>query len=614
MKRRTENIHAACSLLLLLFLVSFQARAGSVLDSPHNLAVSGTGSIRAASQTDVCIFCHTPHGGNSQMPLWNHSASTASYVVYSSTTMIATVGQPNGSSVLCLSCHDGTVALGMLNSCSKPVKMQGDVTVMPAGSTNLGTDLSQDHPISFTYNSALATKEGELADPSTLTGKVKLDRNSQMQCTSCHDPHNNQFGNFLVMDNAGSALCVTCHTDPLWTDSAHHLSNLPLPAAASKLLAQGGAPTRSAPGAASTSKLLARSGAKTVGANACDNCHTPHAAAGRQQLLLTAVEYQTCYVCHNGSVVRQNIEAEFNKPSVHPLLQSSKLANPGQNIISGTRKVTCSDCHDPHAAKKVTAATASTRVSGAILGVEGVTRTGALVNSVTYEYELCFRCHRENGVRAQATVNRITPQPDTRLAFSTSNSSYHPVVAIGKNPRVPSLVAPYTPGTLIKCTDCHNNDQGPGAGGAGPNGPHGSAFAPLLERQLITVDYMGESIQNYALCYKCHDRNSILSDQSFRAINSLGQDCGHRFHIVDQKTACTTCHDSHGVANNKHLINFNPIYVTRASNGQIAYNSTGLFRGNCTLTCHGFNHVDTAYPNALIAHAATSVKTLKRKR
>ncbi len=91
---------------------------------------------------------------------------------------------------------------------------------MPTGLDNLGTDLSQDHPVSFTYNSqlvsqaALASPEEELAAPSALTGNVKLDHNSQMQCTSCHDPHNDQFGNFLVMDNAGSALCTICHTDP----------------------------------------------------------------------------------------------------------------------------------------------------------------------------------------------------------------------------------------------------------------------------------------------------------------------------------------------------------------------------------------------------------------
>ena len=112
----------------------------------------------------------------------------------------------------------------------------------------------------------------------------------------------------------------------------------------------------------------------------------------------------------------------------------------------------------------------------------------------------------------------------------------------------------------------------------------------------------------YALCYKCHDRDRLLSDQSFKAVNSQLQDRGHRYHIVDQKAACTTCHDSHGVQTVKHLINFNPDYVAPSTNGLpiIQYTSTGTFSGTCTLSCHGFDHADTAYsptPSTLLRRA-----------
>jgi hypothetical protein len=148
----------------------------------------------------------------------------------------------------------------------------------------------------------------------------------------------------------------------------------------------------------------------------------------------------------------------------------------------------------------------------------------------------------------------------------------------------------------MSCMDCHNSDQNPAMGGGGANGPHGSSFAPLLERQLITTDYTPETPANYALCYKCHNRQNLLSDRSFRGVSSQAQDRGHRFHIVDQKTACTTCHDSHGVTTAKSLINFNKDYVTPASNGRIEYVSTGNFSGNCSLTCHGKDHDATSYP------------------
>jgi hypothetical protein len=149
------------------------------------------------------------------------------------------------------------------------------------------------------------------------------------------------------------------------------------------------------------------------------------------------------------------------------------------------------------------------------------------------------------------------------------------------------------------CTDCHNNDQGPGASGTGPKGPHGSIYSPLLERQLVLEDNNLESFATYALCYKCHNRDSILADDSFKAVNASNQDRGHRYHIVDQKTACTTCHDSHGVASVQHLMNFNtsPGYVTAStSNGRIEYVSSGTGSGNCSLTCHGFDHNATTYP------------------
>jgi hypothetical protein len=138
----------------------------------------------------------------------------------------------------------------------------------------------------------------------------------------------------------------------------------------------------------------------------------------------------------------------------------------------------------------------------------------------------------------------------------------------------------------MDCIDCHNSDQSPAAGGVGANGPHGSIYAPLLERQLVFSDYNPEGPDNYALCYKCHSRDSILANQSFPY---------HSSHVVNDQTACTTCHDSHGVGSVPHLINFNTSYVTPSSNGRLQYISTGMLHGNCSLTCHGKDHQAAAY-------------------
>jgi predicted CXXCH cytochrome family protein len=201
------------------------ASGETILASKHDLSIAGRGAIKASTESEVCLFCHTPHRGTGELPLWNHAMSQAAYIPYSSSTVKATIGQPTGSSKLCLSCHDGTVALGMVHSRPVPIEMRNAVTTMPAGPANLGTDLSDDHPISFVYDSALATAHGQLRDPATLNNKVRLDHTGQMQCTSCHDPHDNQYGKFLVQDNYASALCLQCHNPNYWADSAHRLSN-----------------------------------------------------------------------------------------------------------------------------------------------------------------------------------------------------------------------------------------------------------------------------------------------------------------------------------------------------------------------------------------------------
>ena len=214
-----------CLLPCILLLSAFHpVWADSIVDSPHNLSSTGPGSVRALVETGICIFCHTPHHGSAEGPLWNRFASAATYTPYSSTTAKATVGQPTGSSKLCLSCHDGTVALGMVQNPGASIPFSGGVVFMPTGAAHLGTDLSDDHPISFTYDQALVNANSQLKDPATLPDEVKLDPSGQLQCTSCHDPHDNEFGQFLVMNNFGSALCITCHNQNHWDGSSHRTS------------------------------------------------------------------------------------------------------------------------------------------------------------------------------------------------------------------------------------------------------------------------------------------------------------------------------------------------------------------------------------------------------
>ena len=119
-------------LMLLPLIAVAAASGGNIRFSKHNLSVGGPGEIKAVSESQICIFCHTPHNARRDIPyLWNRRDQTVSYIPYQSSTLFARVGQPTGASKLCLSCHDGTIALGAIVSESEEIRFQGGIRFMP---------------------------------------------------------------------------------------------------------------------------------------------------------------------------------------------------------------------------------------------------------------------------------------------------------------------------------------------------------------------------------------------------------------------------------------------------------------------------------------------------
>jgi len=111
------------SMLVVLSTATFvRAQTGAdVAQSKHNLSVTSPGAV-SSDESQVCVFCHTPHGATNSpgAPLWNRQLSTATYTTYTSSSLDAEaiagqLQQPGGSSVLCLSCHDGSMAIGTVN-------------------------------------------------------------------------------------------------------------------------------------------------------------------------------------------------------------------------------------------------------------------------------------------------------------------------------------------------------------------------------------------------------------------------------------------------------------------------------------------------------------------
>lgn len=569
MSRILAFMTSATLAVLAAATASAQGRGfGLVKNTPHNLSVSGPGGVRATAESEICVFCHTPHGAAvGPGALWNRVDAPTTYQIYRSSSLKATIGQPTGTSKLCLSCHDGTVALGQLRSRSQLVAFQHAGGKMPPGRANLGTDLSDDHPISFPYSSSISGGNTKLLPPTAIVPPVTLDENGELQCSSCHTVHDNTHGNFLVSPDDAGALCLSCHSDPSWPASDHATSGIPVP-----------------------NNVAAALGADrgSVAANACKNCHRPHGAGRPSWILHLENSSALCLDCHDGAVASRNVAAEIRKFSNHGIDPAAPVGGVSQPFIEGNR-VSCPDCHDPHAAGGAAAGNAPRSLAG----VEGVSLQGVTVDAVTGDHELCFRCHGDNPVAVPSQIDRVAFQPNKRLQFQSSNPSFHPVGNQGVSSSVPSLIPPLLPSTRITCGDCHDSDRSQRAGGTGPAGPHGSMFAPLLVRRYDTVDFGRESAAAYALCYSCHDRNSIRADESFRE---------HRKHIEAAQTPCSVCHDPHGISsaqgnamNHSHLINFDRSVVFPSSSGRLEFEDRGTFQGRCYLTCHGVDHDPLEY-------------------
>ncbi|MFZ0888017.1 MAG: cytochrome c3 family protein [Candidatus Binataceae bacterium] len=487
--------------------------------------------------------------------------------------MKAQVGQPSGASRLCLSCHDGILAMSKLR-----VMPQGMLSSLGplTGKASLGTDLSRDHPVSFIYNSALALSKEDLVDPVALPPTAPLE-DGQMQCSSCHDPHEDRIANFLRIDPRSGAACTVCHRPHYWRDSSH---------ATSPETWHGGA-----------EEPWPKDGFATVGENACLSCHRVHGAAHAEHLLAQDIEENNCTICHNGMLARANIQQEFFKPSRHPVESRQWTHDEAEDPLSMPRHVTCVDCHNPHAAKASAksesfgSSSQATMVPGAIREVSGVTMGGVGAKVAAFEYEICFKCH---GLAEPTTrgILRCEVTRNIRLKVNPNNPSYHPIAAPGRNPRVLGLTPPYTLSSLLSCTDCHNNDQWT-PGESAPRGPHGSRFEPILQMEYETVDPSPESYSSYALCYKCHNRSSVLF--SFGGFP-------HKQHVVDQRSSCAVCHDAHGSRRNPYLINFMTVtelgntVVRPSRSGRLEFDpGPGSGHGRCYLNCHGAEHNPRAY-------------------
>jgi predicted CXXCH cytochrome family protein len=535
-----------CLAIVVLFFTGLcGAQQQGIIGSSHDLTTS--------SSRGVCYYCHAPHHVQPIQGLWSHKVTSSNYTFYDnkvSTTYQE--GAPNMSlttptpSRLCLSCHDGSVALGeiqMANGSTStwPTSIKDADSSNPSLETvGANADLTASHPFSFDSWVQDNDMRSELFSTPAHTGSPNVRLwNGRIECTTCHEPHRQNLDNirqeFLSTDNAYSALCLDCHdvdsqtsvlygwrTDPHATDT--------------------------------TSSYGSVGGYATVAQSACMSCHVPHGSGGYP--LLRGDASTTCLNCHDSiytwshstatlatakvafsggssallsaqALSQTNVLAAQNDPSqfIHPFAPAPENASSRSSVMrqangqssanTSTREAKCWDCHNAHggvtsttparngvsAALKAQTASSGTTLPASLSRVSGVDKNGNNIKVANSEYEICFKCHADSPNQPQTTrgysrygytPSRQVDSHNLRLDF-TMAVSRHNVVGVRTGATSPA----FRPAMLqfdgstgrslaagnLTCTDCHNSNNAQKSGGKGSNGPHMSDFPHLLERR-----------------------------------------------------------------------------------------------------------------------------------
>lgn len=636
---RTSAVFA----MSLAFVAVFSSRSGAgVATTKHNFGSMSPEAVKTTSTSEICIFCHAPHNTAPAIAMWNRTVPGDIYDIYASQSIVAAQGQPTGSSKLCLSCHDGTIAIGsLLNIPGQTTEPLGGTLPIPesagritpegkiaaASPSYIGTNLRDDHPISFAYSLSYPSNV-EIKSPGSFPAGMKLDNFGKLQCTTCHDPHGTNYTKFLVTPLDNAQLCTACHDQRYWnTMPAAHRDG------AAQWNQAGVNPWHIDLGAAGFAD-------DTPQMQGCLACHRSHGGAAGKDLLKgtnpgTGViedEEWTCLNCHNGNVALKNVEPEFGYSSRHDVKgyygkHTPKRTFPNEPVReaqvslgynnSTNRHVECADCHNAHAAKSGnhTIGGVNGNIIGAnLLGGWGIKvnglwpAAGATATSFTevdfitlnpgsdnLEGYLCMKCH---SYYAYASTPPSVPsgnadgtqvyQSDITADFNINNKGFHPVFAQGKN-RPPVNANPNWPNNSLGLTNTFMYGYYLQYGGSLPapgfnNVLHTSTGACTdCHGSDVSTDPQGAhgSNQKWMLrqnetgigtaanfCYNCH-RRDVYGDENYvpnttDAGGKLIRDYSRVKHPVDGQEAAS------------------PFYVSGADTG----NSSNRF-GILCLSCHG---------------------------
>ena len=436
-----------CAVVLAQSLAIAQAARGCIGHAQPDASQRSFGLLRREASAAPSATLRIADWEESS-PLWNQTLSKSTYTPYSSTTYVEQGNtQPTlgVTSSLCLSCHDGTVAVGQ-SAAYGTLPVTGSMNSIDS----FGTNLSGTHPFSLVLPMkdasnlvASLVSQGKTADP---TGAVKL-INGNIECTSCHDPHvqgtDKIAQDFLVRDSSSGQMCLACHDpnrmiqgqpNPLagWTNSIHQTAtNQP----------------------AANAHVGSYS---TVALNACSSCHMEHDATA------PATTASAGYAA--------SARTGFGDPGLHDLSQRRNSAVAGGSechggdcqdkpslpagtnfhdaaetaVLNNNRHATCVDCHSAHGSNQVVTFPAPPAIRPSQANVTGISATDGVtvLLPAVNQYENCLRCHGTSVGKQRLLIygyapTRLVSAPDPLNVipeFSATATSSHPVTHVRTEP------------------------------------------------------------------------------------------------------------------------------------------------------------------------------------
>lgn len=367
-------------------------------------------------------------------------------------------------------------------------------------------------------------------------------------CISCHNPHGSYFP--LQLPRSGSELCYACHQAKR-KEFSSKIVHAPMEGGCLDChdphQSQRRFMLKGKEGAVSTlcytchedSIFTKEHRHGPVGVGDCIACHNPHATDYENLLLAPVAKGEVCFTCH------QDRKEDFNKKQVHAPVAED-----------------CSLCHDPHSEN----------------------HRFQLYKS---EGEMCASCHQEKNKEVYDDIKKARyPHKPVDEGRCVSCHSAHSSDATPLLKDFPEQL----------CGSCHEEladhmiessyKHGPVQTGdcAACHKVHGSEFAKLLIRYFPPEFYSEYEVENYALCFGCHNQDVAKKKYTTKLTNFRDGNYNlHYFHVnMEKGRTCTACHDAHSSSQARHVrleVPFGnwsyPIELTKTETG-----------ATCVVGCH----------------------------